>query len=122
MDVKRILVVDDEFGNREMLIDLLKMVFGIDAMVAKNGKEALNEFNQNNFDVVISDLDMPVMNGFKFLKMAKKKRPEVKFIMVSGDTKGTKVEDLFKAGASYFFKKPLNTDELLTVIKKELHS
>ena len=72
---KNILVVDDEIEMRIALETTLKRE-GHSITVAENGKQALEKFNADSFDLVLTDVKMPKMNGVELLKALKKNRPK----------------------------------------------
>jgi CheY-like chemotaxis protein len=70
---KKILIVEDETAIRELLSDVLKGMGRIET--AANGKEGLKKTNKDFFNVVVSDVDMPIMNGIEFYRKAVEKNP-----------------------------------------------
>ena len=111
----RILVVDDDEQMRVALSATLKHL-QYEATVAKDAKEALKYLKKERFDVILSDLKMPKIDGVEFLKEAKKITKETPFIMITafGDVK-TAVESM-KSGAFDFILKPFSQEALKKVI------
>jgi len=111
----RILVVDDDEQMRVALSATLKHL-QYNATVAKDAKEALKYLKKERFDVILSDLKMPKIDGVEFLKEAKKITKETPFIMITafGDVK-TAVESM-KSGAFDFILKPFSQEALKKVI------
>ena len=62
-----VLVVDDEEGVRDLIVDALSMV-SINTITANHGMQALNLIRENNVDLVVLDVNMPVMDGFEVLE------------------------------------------------------
>ncbi|MBF0500363.1 MAG: response regulator [Candidatus Riflebacteria bacterium] len=83
-NISRILIVDDDAFIRDVLAMVLESEnFSVDC--AENGKEALEKFTQNSeFDLVISDLNMPVMGGLELMKRIRAGKPGTSFIFLSG--------------------------------------
>jgi Response regulator containing CheY-like receiver, AAA-type ATPase, and DNA-binding domains len=75
------LVVDDEIEMRIALETTLKRE-GHHITLAENGKQALEELNEDSFDLVLTDVKMPKMNGVELLKALKKNRPKTVAIMI----------------------------------------
>ncbi len=114
-----VMVVDDEKNTRDGLRLALEAEDRV-VVTAADGREALDNIQECSFDVVITDLRMPGLDGLKLLDEIKKRSPETAVIMVSGY--GT-IDDAVKAmrlGAVDFITKPVNIDELGYRVKKEL--
>lgn len=115
----RILVADDELGMRQMLSTALEFE-GYQVVTAVNGAEALDKIRQNKFNLVITDLKMPKMDGIQLLEEIKKINPGLEVIMATGH--GT-IEDAvaaMKNGAYDFILKPYNLDELNGLVSRAL--
>ena len=114
-----ILVIDDEKGIRDLLAYELSAQ-GYTVGTAKDGQEGIEMVRQGNFQLVISDIKMPRMDGICALEEIKKINPEIEVIMATGfGTIETAVASL-KRGAYDFIQKPFNVDEILSVIDKAL--
>lgn len=120
-DRRRILVIDDRWENRLVLCELLKPL-GFTVIEAKNGQEGLNLLQNQQPDLVITDLAMPILDGYKFLEIVRR----------SPDLKGTKVvissASISKAvqakatvaGGDAFLGKPINAQILFRVVAAQL--
>lgn len=115
----RILVVDDERSMREMLSILLERE-GYEAVEAKNGLEALQLFEASVFDLVISDIQMPGINGIELLGHIKKLAPEVPVLMITAFATAEQAVDAIKLGAFHYFTKPFNNDEIRALVRNAL--
>jgi len=115
----RVLVVDDEPMVRQLLERYLTR-HGLEAGTAGDGQQALEMFTQRPFDLVISDLRMPVMDGLQLLHAIKGLNPRVPFIMISGYGDIPTVVEALKAGAENFLTKPLEMDILAKVMQQSL--
>jgi two-component system response regulator PilR (NtrC family) len=115
----RILVVDDERSMREMLSILLERE-GYEAVEAKNGQEALQLFEASVFDLVISDIQMPGINGIELLARIKKLAPEVPVLMITAFATAEQAVDAIKLGAFHYFTKPFNNDEIRALVRNAL--
>lgn len=115
----RILVVDDEPGIRDMLFLELDAQ-GYQVTTASNGAEAWDKIRQQNFDLVISDLKMPEMEGIGLLENIKKAYPRLEVIMATGYGTVKDAVAAIKGGAYDFILKPFHLDELNALIEKAL--
>ncbi len=83
VDLKKIMVVDDEAGIRSLLFDVLSNQ-GFKVTLAKDGRESLDRMEGSCFDLLITDIDMPRLNGLDLLKTMKKTGRREKVILMSG--------------------------------------
>ncbi|MBN2792125.1 MAG: response regulator [Desulfuromonadales bacterium] len=113
-EVKCLLLVDDNPLITETLGAGLE-AHGFEVIIAANGIELLEAYKQNSdrIDVVITDLEMPMMNGDTAFFELKKMAPEAKIIMMSGYLEDTRVQKVLQAGANGFLQKPCKLQELL---------
>ncbi len=79
---------------------------------ASDGLEALKKLEKKDFDVVITDLIMPRLDGLSLIKEIKKRWPDVDVIVITGYGRDFRYSDVIKAGASDFINKPFDLDEL----------
>jgi len=115
----KILVVDDELGIRDMLsYELSSHDYGV--VTAVNGEDALEKLRGEKFQLVISDVKMPRMDGMEMLEAIKKLDPDVEVIMSTGFGTIETAVSAMKKGAYDFVQKPFNIDEILVLIEKAL--
>src|ERR1700756_3792717 len=117
----RILVVDDEESIREFLEIMLRKE-GYEVTCAEDGQKALDILKKKNFDMVISDMQMPNMTGLELLKNCKDQYPDIMFMMITAfGTTETAVEAM-KLGAYDYLSKPFKIDEVRLNISNALRS
>ncbi|VAX33808.1 hypothetical protein MNBD_NITROSPIRAE01-1654 [hydrothermal vent metagenome] len=112
----QILVVDDERGPRELLESAL-LEEGYQITAAKNGEEACQIFDENFFELVITDFKMPGLNGIKLLKKIKTRAPETLVILITGYASLASAIHAIREGAYDYLTKPFQLDELYIVVK-----
>jgi DNA-binding NtrC family response regulator len=115
----RILLVDDDDRARDFLKAFLNYK-GYQVMEACDAHEALALLNQNEFDLVFTDLMMPRVNGLEFLKKLKAVRPDIVTIVCSAYSTNEMVASLLKAGAFFCLNKPFNLEEIETHVRRSL--
>jgi len=121
MTLKKILVVDDNLMNRRLITDILRC-FGYELMAAENGEDGLKMAREQQPDLILLDLQMPVQDGFATLQLLRKD-PETKSIKVIAVTSYAMAGDkgkILAAGFDEYISKPLNTRDLPVIVKKML--
>ena len=116
---KRILVVDDNEGIRCALLAALS-VMGYEATTARSGVEALNVFLRNPFDLVITDLQMPEMDGWTLASLIKDRFPHIPVVLITGKQKEEVMKDRRRRSIDSALSKPLRLQELQKELKKML--
>ncbi len=114
---KRVLVVDDEENARVALSKILAHD-GYDVSSARNGLEALNYLRCKDVELIITDLNMPEMNGLMFLRELNRIRPASKVIMVTAYGEVESYLEAMTLGAFEYINKPVKYDELKKIINK----
>ena len=114
-----ILVIDDEKSIRSTLQEILEYEKHT-VSLANNGKEGLEQFENNKFDVVLCDIKMPEMDGIEVLGKIMEISPEVSVIMISGHGNIDTAVDSIKKGAFDFIEKPLDLNRLLITIRNAM--
>lgn len=115
----KILAVDDSASMRQMVSFTLKGA-GHQVVEANDGLDALNHAKNEKFDLVLSDVNMPVMDGIALIKELRG-LPDYKFtpiLMLTTESAGDKKLEGKAAGATGWIVKPFNPDQLLTTVNK----
>lgn len=117
---KKILVAEDYFVNQEVTQDILELMdFTVD--IAENGREALEKYEQNHYDAILMDIQMPELDGYQATKEIRKKENGEKHIPIialtanalSGDR-----EKCLEAGMDDYISKPIEAVKLEAILKK----
>ncbi len=110
-----VLYVEDDENLRNETETLFKMLFkNIDT--AENGSVGLQKYNDNFYDLVISDVNMPKMNGIEMSKKIREINSEQKIVIVSAHDESHILIDLIQAGANGFILKPMHMEDLVTAL------
>lgn len=115
----KILAVDDSASMRQMVSFTLKGA-GYEVEEAADGQQALTKAKGGKFNLVISDVNMPVMDGISLIKELRT-LPDYKFIpilMLTTESTSDKKQEGKSAGATGWIVKPFNPDQLLATVKK----
>ncbi|MCK5162136.1 MAG: hybrid sensor histidine kinase/response regulator [Desulfobacula sp.] len=114
-----ILVVDDEEDIRDVLEIVLKDI-GYTVFLAENGEKALEIFQSESPDIVITDIKMPVMDGIELLRQIKRENPATEVLMITGHGDMHLTIRSLKYEAMDFITKPVNVDILEIAIEKAI--
>jgi len=115
----RILVVDDEMIVCESCKRILEEE-GYEVETALSGKEAFEKMKANPFDIVITDLKMPGIDGMEVLRTFRKEYPDSIIIMITGFSTVETAVEAMKLGAFDYIPKPFTPDEVSIVVKKAI--
>ncbi len=115
----RILLVEDEEGIRK-LVEMNLELEGYEVRSVGNGKDALDVFSQEHFDLVLLDLMIPEVDGIRVLEKIKLDKPTQRVIIVSAKDSPTDRVTGLKKGADDYINKPFNLEELYIRMEKQL--
>jgi two-component system, chemotaxis family, chemotaxis protein CheY len=116
---KKLLIVDDSASMRQMVSFTLKDA-GYEVIAANNGKDALAKVDNSGIAMVITDLNMPEMDGIEFIRQMRCK-PGYKFlpiVMLTTESQESKKQAGKQVGASGWLVKPFQPEQLIDVVKK----
>jgi putative nucleotidyltransferase with HDIG domain len=119
VDAEKILVVDDEEAIREVVSTLLDSQ-GYQCTVCSNGRVAFDAFRKDSFDLVLSDIVMPEMDGLKLLSALRGEDPDVPVIMVTAMHDISIALEAIRAGAYDYILKPFEKDQLHLSVRRAL--
>lgn len=114
-----ILIIDDEVLICEVLQTALRDD-GFMTRTFQQAKKALYDFHNNHYDFVISDIQMPDMNGMDVLRQIKSSDPSMPVLLISAYSEHTPIAAQ-KLGALDILPKPIDMDRMIGIIKKTLH-
>ncbi len=112
----RILIVDDESMIRAMLKSAMARTT-YDCSLAQNGEEALKRLAEEEYDIVVTDVDMPVMNGIELAKVIRSQF-NADVIIMTGQTQSYHYDEMINIGASDFVEKPFSPREIILRIDR----
>ena len=115
---KKILLIDDS----EMVLQILGAMIedvGYDLETASDGMQGLEELGENDYDCLITDLNMPVMDGYTFIKKVREmeKYSDTPIIIVTTEKEASDKERGFEVGADIYLVKPVQKEELQEKLK-----
>src|SRR5262245_42831142 len=113
------LVIDDDVS----LLELMKFQLRQDdfeVFTAENGTKGLELIQEHDLDIILTDLNLPDINGIEMVKRSKELQPNTEIIMITGQGSVEKAIEATKAGAFYYVEKPVEYEELRVLIEKSI--
>jgi len=114
-----ILIVDDEAEAGNVVKDLL-MSLGFRAEYVEDGNNAMEQLKNGDYSFLLTDINMPYLNGIELIKMVSTESPDISIIAMTGYEKDYTYMDVINAGATDFIVKPFNIDEIEAKISRIL--
>ena len=116
---KTILVVDDSVSMRQLVTFALKSA-GYDVIAAVHGKDGLEKLKAGKVDMIVTDLNMPEMDGIELIKNVRSNAASkfTPIVMLTTESQETRKQEGKLAGASGWLVKPFKPEELVNVVKK----
>ena len=119
--MSKILVIEDEAAIRRVLVKILtEENEAYEVEEAEDGAKGLDMIKKNDYDLTLCDIKMPKMDGIEVLESAKKTKPEVPFIMISGHGDLDTAVNAMRIGAFDYISKPPDLNRLLTTVRNAL--
>jgi CheY-like chemotaxis protein len=118
-NLRRIMVVDDEEGIREILSAALSSM-GYEVVTANSGGEALNLFLKSSFALVLTDLEMPGMDGWNLASRIKNRSPNIPVVVMTGQPQEDVMERIKGNSFNAAIFKPFRLEQVLKMIEKLL--
>lgn len=115
--MKRIIIVDDEASSRVILKRIVSDA-GFTVTLASSGEEALKKISTSRYDIMLTDLNMPMMNGIELTEKALQIEPDMIVILITAYGSIRTAVEAIRLGAFDFLSKPVNKEELLLIINR----
>ena len=119
MPKDKILIVDDEESVR-MILQQIIIKRGFEAETASDGNEALEKLKISSFGIVISDINMPNMDGVTLFKNIKKDYPKTPVIFITAFGRDKIIVEAMKIGLADFIEKPFKMDAVISTINQHI--
>jgi two-component system response regulator HydG len=113
----KVLVIDDEPLHAESVAESLERV-GYESVVATSGKEGARRIEQDDFDVIVTDLKMADLDGLAILRKAREESPDAEVIMITGHGDVKTAVEAIKQGAANYLTKPVDLAELRAIVDR----
>lgn len=116
MTMINILIVEDDLSLSQLYSIILKKA-GYETFLARNGEEAWNILEKDPIDLVITDVMMPVMDGYEFTELLRKNNPSIPILMITAKEDFHSKSKGFSIGADDYMIKPVELDEIVLRVK-----
>ncbi|MEA3553800.1 MAG: hybrid sensor histidine kinase/response regulator [Campylobacterota bacterium] len=116
----KLLYAEDDQSSREQTLDILNMFFD-DIIVAVDGVDALDKYNNNDVDFVITDIDMPKINGLKFIEYVREKNKDIPVFILSAHSDTSFFLDSIDLGVDGYIIKPIKSEQFINQMRKKVY-
>ncbi len=120
MAKRRILVLDDEEGIREICSDVLRVIPSVEIILESEGGVAARRLRSESFDLLVADIRVPDMSGIDVLRIARQSDPELPVLMLTAYPTAESAIECLRLGAADYITKPFEPDELLVTARRLL--
>ncbi len=120
----RILIAEDNEVNREMLLEALQYIEDAQTVVVDNGAEAIRKLDEEEFDLVLMDINMPVMTGdeaTRRIRSSTKPYRGIPIVVLTANAMTGQREEYLNMGANAYLAKPINIDRLISTVEQFLN-
>lgn len=116
-NTKKVLIAEDSTVIQNITKSVLKFQ-NFDITTVKNGQQVLDLLKKTSFDIILMDINMPVMDGMACSREIRKQNNSVPIVAITGNAKNYSMQDFTDAGINEYLPKPLNFDHLVNTVKK----
>lgn len=117
---KKILLIEDALDNTVLIKFFLEQQHA-NVVCVENGRDALNELNKNNFDLILMDMQMPIMDGYQAAQLLRARGLKTPIIAITANNNPDDRKKCLHAGCSDFISKPFSKKLLIERILHHLH-
>lgn len=116
----KILIVDDSSTMRRIIINTLSRIGYADVIEGENGKSGLEKLGQGGVEMIITDWNMPEMDGLEFVKTVRTQNPSIPILMVTTNAAKEDIVEALQAGVNNYVVKPFTPETLKEKIESLL--
>ena len=114
--MKKILIAEDNDSNFVLMSYILKKYYQFER--ARNGQEAVEMVDKNQYDIVLMDVKMPIMDGLEATKAIKEKHPDLPIVALTANAFDSDRQLAMEVGCNDFLSKPVSSEECIETIKR----
>ena len=119
----KVLVVEDSPTMRQLIIFALKRIRGFQIVEANDGVDGLKKLSSDKFDLILTDINMPIMDGLKLVSMVRNNPSykETPIIIITTEGAAEDRERALALGANAYITKPIQTTQILDTVKQMMN-
>ena len=123
MSTFNVLVVEDSPTMRQLIVFALKRIRGLNITEANDGVDGLKKISAEKFDLILTDINMPIMDGLKLVSLVRNDRnyKEVPIVIITTEGANEDKERAMAIGANDYITKPIQTTKIIDVTKRLLN-
>ena len=119
MGQQRILIVEDSPTMRQLLVFALRRLKNVDIVEAQDGMDGLRKVSSDHFDIALIDINMPVMDGLKLIRLMRSEETlkDIPIVVITTEGAAEDRERALNLGANEYLTKPIQANRVLTVAR-----
>jgi two-component system, chemotaxis family, chemotaxis protein CheY len=122
MEVRKALVVEDSPTMRQLIVMALRRIPGLECTEADDGVDALKQLTQRRFDILVTDINMPIMDGLKLVGMVRKdeRHKDVPIVIITTEGAAEDRQRALTLGADAYITKPIRARQVIDTVQELL--
>ena len=122
MEKHRVLIVEDSPTMRQLLVFALRRLKGVEIVEAQDGMDGLRKVSSDHFDIALIDINMPVMDGLKLIRLMRGEETlkEIPIVVITTEGANEDRDRAIVLGANEYLTKPIQANRVLAVVKSLL--
>ena len=119
MGQHRILIVEDSPTMRQLLVFALRRLKGVEIVEAEDGMDGLRKVSSDHFDIALIDINMPVMDGLKLIRLMRGEESlkDIPIVVITSEGASEDRDRALSLGANEYLTKPIQSNRVLSVVK-----
>ena len=119
MSQQRILIVEDSPTMRQLLVFALRRLKNVEIVEAQDGMDGLRKVSSDHFDIALIDINMPVMDGLKLIRLMRSEETlkDIPIVVITTEGASEDRERALSLGANEYLTKPIQANRVLSVVK-----
>jgi two-component system chemotaxis response regulator CheY len=119
MGQKRILIVEDSPTMRQLLVFALRRLKDVEIVEAQDGMDGLRKVSSDHFDIALIDINMPVMDGLKLIRLMRSEESlkEIPIVVITTEGASDDRDRAIGLGANEYLTKPIQANQVLSIVK-----
>ena len=119
METKRILIVEDSPTMRQLLVFALRRLRNVEIVEAQDGMDGLRKVSSDHFDIALIDINMPVMDGLKLIRLMRGEDAlqEIPIVVITTEGANEDRERALALGANEYLTKPIQANKVMAVVR-----